>query len=103
MIKVALWAQTVQRLVKSETEQQRWWRELYAWDVLAQPTTISDALTVHLNHPVHHMYDEFSPYVLHPALLHTFHRREEQTSNEKQRVETLLVQQLIPLLKQANS
>ena len=100
MIDVGRLAQDVQRHVKRETDKQTWLRKLHSWNALQQPTVISEALTVHLNHRAHHMVDEFSPYVVHPALLHAFHRREEQRSKDKQRLETDIVQQLKPLLQQ---
>lgn len=102
MIDVARLAQDVQRYVKREVDKQAWLKKLVAWSELAQPTGTSEALTTHLNHRVHHMYDEFSPYVVHPTLLHAFHQREEQRSKDKQRLETDIVQNLKPLLKQGN-
>ena len=98
MIDVARLAQDVHRYVKNQTDQQMWLGKLAAWEVLAQPTTNSEALTVHLNRRVHR--DEFSPYVVHPTVLHAIHQRERKKAQEKQRLETDIVQRLKPLLKQ---
>ena len=100
VIDVTRLTKDVQCHVKRKADQQAWLHKLDAWNVLAQPTVISEALTTHLNHRAHYMYDEFSPYVVHPTLLHGFHRQEEQKSKDKQRLETDIVRHLKPLLKQ---
>lgn len=97
MIDVARLAQDVHRHVKNQTDQQMWLGKLAAWEVLARPTTNSEAFTAHLNRRVHH--DEFSPYVVHPTVLRAIHQRERKKAQDKQRLETEIVQHLKPLLK----